>query len=74
MGWNSWNKFRNQVSDQLVRETADAMVRSGMRDAGYVYLNIDDTWEAERDAHGNILSNERFSDMKAMIAMFTARG
>ena len=46
MGWNSWNKFRNQVSDKMVREMADAIVRTGMRDAGYIYVNIDDTWEA----------------------------
>ncbi len=51
MGWNSWNKFRNQVSDKMVREMADAIVRTGMRDAGYIYVNIDDTWEsAARDA------------------------
>ena len=74
MGWNSWNKFRNQVSDQLVRETADAMVRSGMRDAGYVYLNIDDTWEADRDADGNIRPNDRFPDMKGMIAYVHGKG
>lgn len=74
MGWNSWNKFRNQVSDPLVRETADAMVRSGMRDAGYVYLNIDDTWEAERDAQGNIRANDRFPDMKALIAYVHGKG
>ena len=52
MGWNSWNKFRNQVSDKMVREMADAIVRTGMRDAGSIYVNIDDTWEtANRDAH-----------------------
>jgi alpha-galactosidase len=44
MGWNSWNKFRNQVSDKMVREIADAMVSSGMKSAGYIYVNIDDTW------------------------------
>jgi len=74
MGWNSWNKFTDKVSDQLVRETADAMVRNGMRDAGYVYLNIDDTWEATRDAQGNIRANDRFPDMKAMIAYVHAKG
>src|SRR5450755_4258897 len=51
MGWNSWNKFRNQVSDKMVREMADAIVRTGMAKAGYIYVNIDDTWEsASRDA------------------------
>ncbi len=66
MGWNSWNKFRNQVSDQVVRQVADAMVANGMKDAGYVYVNVDDTWEAGRDAQGNIQTNERFPDMKAL--------
>ena len=50
MGWNSWNLFENRIDDKTVREMADAMVTSGMRDAGYVYVNIDDTWEGVRDA------------------------
>jgi alpha-galactosidase len=74
MGWNSWNKFRDQVSDVLVRETADAMVRTGMRDAGYVYLNIDDTWEGSRDPRGNIQTNDRFPNMKAMIDYVHSQG
>ena len=52
MGWNSWNKFRSKVDDKAVREIADAMVSNGMKDAGYIYVNIDDTWEGERDAAG----------------------
>ncbi len=52
MGWNSWNKFAGKVDDKTVREMADAMVASGMKDAGYVYVNIDDTWEGARDAQG----------------------
>ena len=52
MGWNSWNKFQRKVDDKVVREIADAMVTNGMRDAGYVYVNIDDTWEGARDAAG----------------------
>ena len=55
MGWNSWNKFGCDVSDQLIRETADAMVSSGMRDAGYEYVVIDDCWQVERDSEGNIV-------------------
>jgi alpha-galactosidase len=74
MGWNSWNKFRNQVSDKLVREIADGMVRNGMKDAGYIYLNIDDTWEAGRDAQGNITTNERFPDMKALVDYVHSKG
>ena len=45
MGWNSWNHFAGKVTDADVRSAADAMVASGMRDAGYVYVNVDDTWE-----------------------------
>jgi len=74
MGWNSWNKFRGEVSDKLVRQVADAMVRNGMRDAGYVYVNIDDTWEAGRDAQGNIQTNERFPDMKALADYIHSKG
>jgi alpha-galactosidase len=75
MGWNSWNKFRNQVSDKMVREIADAMVTSGMKAAGYVYVNIDDTWEgAHRDAQGNITTNNKFPDMKALSDYVHSKG
>lgn len=74
MGWNSWNKFRNQVSDKMVREMADAIVKSGMRDAGYIYVNIDDTWEAHRDAAGNITTNNKFPDMKALADYIHSKG
>jgi alpha-galactosidase len=57
MGWNSWNRFACHVSEQLIRETADAMVTSGMRDAGYQYVNIDDCWQVSRDAHGTIVAD-----------------
>jgi alpha-galactosidase len=49
MGWNSWNLFKNKIDDPTVRAIADAMVSSGMRDAGYIYVNIEDTWEGVRD-------------------------
>ena len=52
MGWNSWNLFAEKIDDKTIRTMADAMVSSGMRDAGYVYMNIDDTWEGVRDAQG----------------------
>jgi alpha-galactosidase len=75
MGWNSWNKFRNQVSDKMVREIADAMVTSGMKAAGYIYVNIDDTWEAaHRDAQGNITTNNKFPDMKALADYVHSKG
>jgi len=74
MGWNSWNKFAGRVEAKNVREMADAIVSSGMRDAGYVYVNIDDTWEAGRDANGNILTNEKFPDMKALADYVHSKG
>jgi alpha-galactosidase len=76
MGWNSWNTFACDVTETLVRETADAMVRSGMRDAGYTYVNIDDCWHGERDAQGFIQPNpKRFpSGMKALADAVHAKG
>jgi alpha-galactosidase len=66
MGWNSWNKFAGHVDDAAVRGMADAMATNGMKAAGYLYINIDDTWEGERDAHGTITTNKKFPDMKAL--------
>src|SRR5262245_40331042 len=74
MGWNSWNKFAGRVDDAAVRAMADAMVASGMKDAGYEYINIDDTWEGERDAAGNITSNKKFPDMKALADYVHSKG
>ncbi|HEX3747966.1 MAG TPA: glycoside hydrolase family 27 protein [Bryobacteraceae bacterium] len=74
MGWNSWNKFAGRVDDKSVREMADAIVSSGMRDAGYIYVNIDDTWEGQRDKDGNITSNEKFPDMKALADYVHSKG
>ncbi|MGH9734692.1 MAG: glycoside hydrolase family 27 protein [Candidatus Acidiferrales bacterium] len=74
MGWNSWNKFAGKVNDQDVREMADAMVSSGMKAAGYTYINIDDTWEGPRDKDGNITSNLKFPDMKALADYVHSKG
>jgi alpha-galactosidase len=52
MGWNSWYRFRCQVSERIVRETANAMIRSGMRAAGYRYVNLDDCWMARMRRRG----------------------
>jgi len=59
MGWNSWNKFGCNVSDEMIREMADAMVKSGMKDAGYQYVVIDDCWQVERDKDGNIVPDAK---------------
>ena len=55
MGWNSWNKFGCDVSESLMKEMADAMVESGMKDAGYEYIVIDDCWQVGRYSLGNII-------------------
>ena len=76
MGWNSWNKFGCDVSERLVKEMADAMVSSGLRDAGYQYIVIDDCWQVSRDADGAIVPDpERFpSGMKALADYVHAKG
>lgn len=74
MGWNSWNHFGNRVDDAIVRAAADALVRSGLAAAGYVYINIDDCWEGNRDEAGNIVSNKKFPDMKALADYVHSRG
>ncbi|HLX41813.1 MAG TPA: glycoside hydrolase family 27 protein [Bryobacteraceae bacterium] len=74
MGWNSWNKFAGRVNDEVVRGVADAMARNGMKEAGYTYINIDDTWEGERDAQGNIQTNKKFPDMKALADYVHGKG
>lgn len=74
MGWNSWNLFAGKVDDRTVRTIADAMVSSGMRDAGYIYVNIDDTWQGVRDAQGNLQPNPKFPDMKALADYVHSKG
>jgi alpha-galactosidase len=74
MGWNSWNKFAERVTDKDVRDMADAFVSSGMKAAGYIYVNIDDTWELGRDAKGNITSNSKFPNMKALADYVHSKG
>ena len=76
MGWNSWNKFACDVNENLIRQTADAMVSSGMKDAGYQYINIDDCWHGERDPQGFIQPDpKRFpSGMKALADYVHSKG
>ncbi len=78
MGWNSWNCFAQEVSADRVKRAADAMVKSGLADHGWTYINIDDFWENNRnskdqslrgpfrDDKGNIVTNSRFGDMKSL--------
>jgi alpha-galactosidase len=74
MGWNSWNHFARTIDDAIIRAQADAMASSGMRDAGYIYVNIDDTWEGERDSQGIIHPNSKFPDMKALADYVHSKG
>ena len=77
MGWNSWNKFAGNINEDLIRQTADAMATNGMRDAGYVYVVVDDCWEAmSRDKLGNIVADpKKFpSGMKALGDYLHAKG
>ncbi|XP_071734700.1 alpha-galactosidase-like [Rutidosis leptorrhynchoides] len=56
MGWNSWNHFGCNIEEKLIRETADAMVSTGLAAAGYKYVNLDDCWaELNRDSKGNFI-------------------
>ena len=86
MGWNSWYVWETHVSEKIMREAADAMVKTGMMDHGYMYINIDDCWAVIpgskdsilggeiRDARGRILANKRFPDMKGMTDYIHAKG
>lgn len=77
MGWNSWNPFGAEVSEQLIKETADAMVLSGLKDAGYEYLVIDDIWQGGRDSLSGLLYPDpvRFpSGIKALSDYVHSKG
>ena len=76
MGWNSWNHFSCNVDEQTIRETADAMVSSGMRDAGYRYIVIDDCWQVSRDANGALVADpQRFPHgIKALADYVHSKG
>jgi alpha-galactosidase len=74
MGWNSWNHFGTEIDDKTVREIADAIVKSGLRDAGYTFINLDDGWQGERDSSGRIRANARFPDMRQLAQYLHERG
>ena len=74
MGWNSWNHFACKVTAADVRASADAIASNGMKNAGYVYVNIDDCWEGTRDAAGKIQPNAKFGDMKALVDYVHGKG
>jgi alpha-galactosidase len=82
MGWNSWNCFARDVSDEKVRAAADAMVSSGLINHGWTYINIDDCWEVpyadppdqRRFPNGRIKTNAKFPDMKALADYIHSKG
>ena len=76
MGWNSWNKFACNVSEDLIKSMADGIVASGMKDAGYQYVVIDDCWQVSRDSDGNIVADAtRFpSGIKALADYVHSKG
>lgn len=74
MGFSTWNHFQTKIDDTTIREIADALVSTGMRDAGYVHVNIDDGWQGARDADGVLRPNAKFPDMKALTAYLHDRG
>jgi len=71
MGWNSWNKFACEVNEKMLMQMADAMVESGMRDAGYEYIVVDDCWHGERDSLGFIQANPEHFPSGPVVAANT---
>ena len=74
MGWNSWNCWAGAVDDPKVRAAADTMLSSGLASHGFQYINIDDTWEGSRDPSGEIQTNSKFPDMKALSDYVHSKG
>jgi alpha-galactosidase len=76
MGWNSWNKFGCNVSEDLIKSVADAIATNGMKDAGYQYVVIDDCWQVSRDANGNIAADPKQfpSGIKALSDYVHSKG
>jgi alpha-galactosidase len=75
MGWNSWNHFEKKITQIEVRAAADMLVASGMRDAGYIYVNIDGSWEGARDANGVLHPDaNKFGDMKSLGDYIHSKG
>ena len=86
MGWNHWYTHYDRITDKLIREAADVMMSSGMADAGYQYVSIDDCWMIKpgsndpelagepRDASGRLVPNQRFPDMKGLADYIHGKG
>ena len=76
MGWNSWNKFGCNINEKLIRDTIDALVNTGLADAGYKYVNLDDCWQVSRDGNGRIVVDQNAfpSGMKALADYAHSKG
>ena len=75
MGWNSWNCWSERVDQAKVQAAADAMVRTGLVNYGWTYINIDDAWQGVRGGDFNAIQpNEKFPDMKGLCDAIHARG
>jgi len=76
MGWNSWNHFGCGINEKLIRDTADTIVSTGLKDAGYLYVNLDDCWQRSRDAKNNIVPDPKdfSSGMKALADYVHSKG
>ncbi|MGP1378074.1 MAG: glycoside hydrolase family 27 protein [Prevotella veroralis] len=76
MGWSSWNKFQGNIDEDIIKSIADAMVASGLKDAGYTYINIDDCWHGKRDADGFIQADPKHfpHGIKALADYVHSRG
>lgn len=71
MGWASWNNYRNNINEEIIKSQADAMVNHHLTDFGYSYINIDDGFFGGRDSNGNILSHkERFPSGMKYVAQY----
>jgi len=74
MGWSSWNHFKETIDDQSIRQIADALVSSGLQDAGYIYVDIDDGWQGRRTVKGTLRPNAKFPDMKGLADYVHSKG
>jgi alpha-galactosidase len=74
MGWNDWYRFGCKVNESEIRAAADAIVSSGMKAAGYEYVNVDDCWQGHRDKRGFIYPNSRFPDIEGLADYIHSKG
>ena len=74
LGWNSWNGYGPTITEADVRRTAEALVDTGLADAGWTQVNIDDGWQGDRDRAGALRPNEKFADLGELCADLHEQG